>query len=292
MDSKGVSPPNIRELELLAKKNYTIIGSAISCGSFAAVYKAKRNEQTIAVKIIDCELNSEDYRYKFLPRELYVLKKLRHPFITTIYDIFTIGNRLFVFMELAIGDGIDLLKDGPLAERQCKILFKQISLGLQYMHNLGIAHRDLKCENILLYNNKTVAKLTDFGFSRNCFDTKTGKRILVETHCGSAAYVGPEVLEPGSIDAIKADCWSIGVVLYVFLNNRLPFNDKSISRQLRKQKTRQYYFHVVISKECEDLIRKLLNPDITFRYSMKHVLNHKWIKNVRIDALNINSQIN
>ena len=86
MDSKGVSPLNTRELELLAKKNYTIIGSAISCGIFAAVYKAKQNEQTIAVKIIDCELNSEDYRYKFL---LYCCKCFSFELPLNVLNIFS-----------------------------------------------------------------------------------------------------------------------------------------------------------------------------------------------------------
>lgn len=277
-----LAPPTEQEKNLLRKKGYTIEGSALNAGSFAAVYKASLKGQTIAVKVIDCELNSEDYRFKFLPRELYVLKRLKHPFITAIFDIFTINNRIFVFMELAEGDAIDMLKSGPLRESKAQLTFKQIASALEYMHGLGIAHRDLKCENVLLYKKETVAKLTDFGFSRICFDRSTGRRMLTETHCGSAAYVAPEVLQPGPVDAIRADCWSIGVVLFVFVNNRLPFTDKNIARQLRKQKKQEYRFYTQISADCQNLIRSLLNPDIKVRSDMKKVLAHRWIADIKV----------
>ena len=280
--AEKVAPPTSQERNMLKRKGYTIEKSALNSGSFAAVYKASRDGQQIAVKLIDCELNSEDYRYKFLPRELYVLKRLKHKYITTIFDIFTINNRIFVFMELAKGDAIDMLKSGPLKESKAQPMFKQISTALEYMHDLGIAHRDLKCENVLLYKDETVAKLTDFGFSRICFERSTGRRMLTETHCGSAAYVAPEILQPGPVDAIRADCWSMGVVLFVFVNNRLPFTDKNIARQLKKQRNKDYKFYNIISNDCEELIRSLLNPEIKNRLDMKQVLAHKWIANIKV----------
>ena len=278
-----VRPPNDYEKSLLKKKGYTIIEPAISSGSFAAVFRARRNGQKIAAKLIDCELNSDDYRYKFLPRELYVLKKLKHPFITFIYDIFTITNRVFIFMELAAGDALDMLKNGPLSEPKCQLLYKQVCSALHYMHSLGIAHRDLKCENILINESRTVAKITDFGFARKVYDQNTGRKIRTETHCGSAAYVAPEVLLPDiPFDAIRADCWSIGVVLFVLVNNRLPFTDKDIERQYRKQMKKDYTFDRKLSNDCEDVIINLLEPDIKLRYSMTQLLIHPWLIHVKI----------
>ena len=292
MQKGSVKAPNHFERSLLLRKGYKVIDPAVSSGSFASVFRATHKGQMIAVKLIDCELNSDDYRYKFLPRELYVLKKLRHPFIATIYDIFTIGNRLFIFMELADGDAIDMLRDGALPEFKCQVLFKQVCTGLEYIHGLGIAHRDIKCENILLFRNQTVAKLTDFGFARMVYDQPTGIKILTQTHCGSAAYVAPEILEPGPVDAIRADCWSIGVVLFVLVNNRLPFTDKNIERQLRKQKKRQYFFAQELSNNCEDIISNLLEPDLKLRYNMGKVLLHPWLINVRIVVPNNHTIIN
>ena len=281
-----VRPPNEYEKSLLKRKGYTIIEPAISSGSFAAVFRARRNGQKIAVKLIDCGSTSisDNYRYKFLPRELYVLTKLKHPFITLIYDIFTITNRIYIFMELAAGDVIDMLKNGPLTESKCKILYKQVCSALHYMHSLGIAHRDLKCENILINESRTVAKITDFGFARKVYDQNTGRKIMTETHCGSAAYVAPEVLlSEIPFDAIRADCWSIGVVLFVLVNNRLPFSTKSGSRQYRKQMKKEYSFNRPLSRECMDLIANLLEPDIKSRYTMSQVLNHPWLIHVKLE---------
>jgi len=111
--SKVVLPET--ELELLRRKGYTIM-EQLNAGSFSKVCKAKNRENVmIAVKIIDLEKTSLDYRNKFLPRELYTLKKLRHKYIITVYDIFTIRNRIYIFMDLADGgDIMDMLRNGPL----------------------------------------------------------------------------------------------------------------------------------------------------------------------------------
>jgi serine/threonine protein kinase len=77
--------------------------------------------------------------------------------------------------------------------------------------------------------------LADFGFSRTCFDNNTGRRLLSDTYCESAAYVAPEVLKAEPYNAMISDVWSLGVVLFVFLNNRLPFSDSNLKQMLQKQ---------------------------------------------------------
>jgi len=147
------------------------------------------------------------------------------------------------------------------------------------MHSNGIAHRDIKCENVLLNRSQTVAKLTDFGFSRTCFDNKTGKRLLSETYCGSAAYVAPEVLKAQPYNAICSDVWSLGVVLYVMVNNKLPFPfEHDLKSMLKYQCEKKYKFAVPLSDSIKDLIAKQLEPNIQSRINMKQVLQHKWFK--------------
>jgi len=93
-------PPN--DVKLLAIKGFTI-GDALNSGSFACVCKATYKSIPAAVKVIDLEKTSDDYRLKFLPRELYTMKKLNHRYLIKIYDIYVIGNRVLVFMEFADG---------------------------------------------------------------------------------------------------------------------------------------------------------------------------------------------
>ena len=91
------------------------------------------------------------------------------------------------------------------------------------MHTECIAHRDLKLENILLVNDKMI-KVADFGLSNKI---KDGESLL--TSCGSPNYAAPEVIDGTPYDAMQADVWSCGVILYSLLVGTLPFESESIS---------------------------------------------------------------
>lgn len=148
------------------------IGASINSGSYAQVFRATRKGEPCAVKVLNLALiekneQQSDYRLKFLPRELYTLKKLKHPHLVNIYDIYSIAKTwVVIFMELADGgDLLDLLKEKGtwISEFRSRSLFMQFGDALRYMHSLEFAHRDVKCENILLNFDRTVTKLTDFG---------------------------------------------------------------------------------------------------------------------------------
>ena len=267
------------DIDLLKKKGYTI-GQILGKGSFSNVCKADMKGKAVAVKIIDLSKTSEDFRKKFLPRELYMMKKLDHPNIITVHDIFTLKDiRIYIFMDFADGgDILGLIRDGPTTEAIAKPLYRGVADALRYIHEKGFAHRDLKCENILLFNERTVAKIADFGFSRTCFEHTTGERVLSNTYCGSAAYAAPEVLKLKPYNAMISDVWSMGVVLYVMMNRVLPFNDKNVREMVKRQTENKLEFPQKLSDSCKDLISKQLDPDIKTRLTMKQVLEHKWLK--------------
>ena len=270
------------DVDLLSKKGYTV-GDALNSGSFSTVCKADMNGKAVAVKIIDLTKTSQDYKNRFLPRELYVMSKIKHNNIIQIYDIFTLQKvRIYVFMELADGgDFLDLVtKEGAQAEPKAKSLYRGVADAIRYIHEQGLAHRDIKCENILLNKDKTVAKIADFGFSRTCFNNKTGQRRLSDTYCGSAAYAAPEILKVKPYDAMISDVWSMGVVLFVLVCNALPFRDtrNNLKDLLKQQLEKKYKLKENLSDDCKDLIKKHLEPDIKQRITMKQVLEHKWLK--------------
>ncbi|CAG2102155.1 unnamed protein product [Medioppia subpectinata] len=272
---------NARELQSLTTRGLTLETRSISCGSYANVYKAKTaNGESRAVKIIDCTKVSNDYRERFLPRELYALKKLNHRFIATVFETFLVSNRMFMVMELATGgDLLDILKEneGPLENSKSRVMFRQIAEALKYMHSEGIVHRDLKCENVLIFDNKKVAKITDFGFARTVYLHTTGRRLLTETACGTIGYVSPELLGGHPFDAMASDCWSLGVILYVMSTTKLPFNTR---HQRRRQLTKRYKLPERLHNDCKDIIKKLLEPTVSDRPKMDQVLQHKWISQV------------
>ncbi|CAG2101044.1 unnamed protein product [Medioppia subpectinata] len=294
----------------LQEKGYTI-STLLNSGKYGLVCNgsATVNGSTIntAVKIIDLTKTSADYRNKFLPKELYSLDTLKHEFIIKIYDIILITNTVYVFMERADGgDLFDMLKDSAyksgIPEPKAKILYKGIASALQYIHGRGWAHRDLKSENVLLNADKTIAKLTDFGFSTSCFNTQTGEKVLKDTYCGSPFYAAPEVLRAQPYDAFKTDVWSMGVVLYIMVNNKMPFSNALLQKlakldpnsktpiQITKNsisndckdlmlcKTPIQITKNSISNDCKDLMQKQLDINTRTRIDMAHVLSHQWFK--------------
>ena len=101
--------------------------------------------------------------------------------------------------------------------------------------------------------------------------------MLSDTYCGSAAYSAPEVLRSQPYNPLKADCWSLGIVLFVLLNNKLPFIDNDTKKMTKRQADRKYnYKNKFLSAEAREVIAQLLTPDPAQRPSMMEIFAHPW----------------
>uniref|UniRef100_A0A8C6JS28 non-specific serine/threonine protein kinase n=1 Tax=Melopsittacus undulatus TaxID=13146 RepID=A0A8C6JS28_MELUD len=195
---------------VLGKKGYNL-SNTLGQGSYSKVKCAysDRLRCKVAVKIIDKMKTPAEFRLRFLPRELEALKRLQHPSIIKTYEIFeTSAGKVYIVMELGEkGDLLDYIKTtGAMTEDFARMKFQQLASAIQYCHDSNFAHRDLKCENILLDGGLNI-KLTDFGFSKLLSQDENGKLILSNTFCGSAAYAAPEVLQGIPCDPRISDMW-------------------------------------------------------------------------------------
>ncbi|EEB17053.1 cAMP-dependent protein kinase catalytic subunit, putative [Pediculus humanus corporis] len=260
-------------------------------GTYATVYltefledsnKEKSKLNQFACKIMDTQKSPEDFVKKFLPRELKALRELRHPHIIHIHSIFKNDNKYLIFMRYAErGDLLEFtIKYGAIRESQARMWAKQISLALEYLHELQMAHRDLKCENILITNNFN-AKVADFGFSRFLLDDN-GNKVLSETYCGSTSYSPPEILKGIPYNPKASDIWSLGIIIYVMLNKAMPFGDMSVKKlyeeQVKKKWKFKSYISTIISAQVKDLLNNMLEPDPAKRFTVEKVLNSEWIR--------------
>ncbi|VVC91689.1 unnamed protein product [Leptidea sinapis] len=228
---------------------------------FKATHMVDDSRHTVmACKVIDTAQAPRDYLTKFLPRELDVLIRVNHPHIVHVSNIFQRRAKYFIFLRFAEnGDLLDFLtQNGAIPESQCRLWMRQILSGINYIHTLNIAHRDLKCENILITANYNV-KITDFGFARNV--RQRDRDLLSETYCGSLSYAAPEVLKGVPYLPKLADMWSIGIIMYTMLNKALPFNETSVKKLYEKQVTRKWRFRTGVvnqlSSECKQQVTKL-----------------------------------
>ena len=247
------------------------IKEVIGVGGMAYVYKAydSIDDRTVAVKILRDEyLANEEFTRRF-KNESKAIAILSHPNIVKVYDV-SFGERLqYIVMEYI--DGITLKE---YIEQQQDIKWKeavhftvQILRALQHAHDKGIVHRDIKPQNIMLLPDGTI-KVTDFGiarFSRNEIraTSATDKAI------GSVHYISPEQAR-GDITDEKADIYSTGVMLYVMLTGRLPFEaDSAVSvaiMQLQSEPKLPREINPSIPEGLEEITIKAMQKDPAKRY--------------------------
>jgi len=262
------------------------LGRKIGQGSYAMVHLADYVENgkkiTLACKICNRQKTPRNFVEKFFPHEVDILTKIENTHIIQIHSILQRGPKVFIFMRYAEnGDLLEFIKEnGLIPEKQATIWLYQIAAGLKYLHSLHIAHRDLKCENILLSKHWNV-KLTDFGFARYCVD-ENSDILLSNTYCGSAAYAAPEVVEGTPYNPKLADLWSLGVILFIMVNASMPFDDSDLEKLLLDQQNRDWTFrnriNDILSPAFKNVVCGLLEPEPQLRMGLDVVLKHKLLQ--------------
>lgn len=204
--SKSKLPKRLNyDVFALERRGYTF-GRKIGKGSYGCVIKARYEDKSLnqtvelACKYVDKSKAPKDFLQKFFPREIEVLTKVVHPNIIGIHSILQSGSTVFIFMRWAEhGDLLDFIKNyGAIVEAQANLWFFQMVSAIKYIHSLNYAHRDLKCENILISKHMNI-KIADFGFCRKCVNERNEK-IMSETFCGSA---GKQILKDFSTSEIN-----------------------------------------------------------------------------------------
>ena len=254
--------------------NYVYYPKRIGRGSFSKVYKGFdiANGNIVAIKKIDLEMSPS--MINRLKMEIEIMKTLNHQYIVKLYDIFYDEYYAYLIMEYShCGDLSKYLKGRPLKEKYAKKFAIQLSSAMKYLIERNIIHRDIKPQNILVFNKNTI-KLTDLRLARY-FDKST----MVETLCGSPLYMSPEIIKYKKYSH-KADLWSIGVIFYELLTGRPPYNAKTHYELAKKIENNPVFLPKILplSSTCTDLIHNLLQKDSNKRISWENFFNHPWLK--------------
>lgn len=244
-------------------------------GSFGKVKLAvhRVTNQQVALKIIARKkLISRDMAGR-VEREIEYLQLLRHPHIIKLYTVIKTPLEIIMVLEYAGGELFDyIVQNGKMTEDKARRFFQQIICAVEYCHRHKIVHRDLKPENLLLDDNLNV-KIADFGLSNIMTDGN-----FLKTSCGSPNYAAPEVINGKLYAGPEVDVWSCGVILYVLLVGRLPFDDEHIPSLFAKIAKGHYVVPNYMSSGAAGLIKKMLAVNPVHRATIEEIRMDPWFE--------------
>ena len=233
-------------------------------------------KEKVAIKIFDKGKIKNEKEAEYIEREISILKKLNHYNTIKLYNIIQNENFIFLIQEyVPNGELLNFLENPEnmnLTESQLCKIYQQIISGLEYLHEVGIAHRDLKLENILL-NYKKDIKIIDFGLSN---EYNKENEELLQSSCGSPCYAAPEMIKGLQYHGLDTDIWSSGILLYLMLCKSFPFNDKNNSKLYQKILSGKFTLPNYLSNEAKDLICKLLKVNPSERIKLNEIKKHPW----------------
>ena len=187
------------------------------------VFKAQdlELEDVVAIKVLspDLEVDEQELLTRF-KREINLNRKIKHPNVARIHDFGTSGDYPYITMEFVPGRDFRtlILDEGPLPPARALSIIRQITLGTGAAHRLGIIHRDLKSQNVMVEDGGAVAIL-DFGLARG----KKSEGITLDSiMIGTPHYMSPEQALGKPTD-VRSDLYSIGVMAYEALTGKVPF---------------------------------------------------------------------
>jgi len=256
------------------------LGKAIGEGAFGFVRVAQQrlSRELIAVKTFEKVRLRDSSSRRRLENEIRVLQRIRHPYIVRLYEVFESPKRIHLCMEHVSHGTLHrhLTIHKRLPENEVRRLVRQLVGALAYLHQRAIAHRDIKLENVLL-DEKCDVRLIDFGFA-------ILSRGKLRVPCGSPAYTAPEILLAHEYDGQLADVWSLGILIYVMLAGRFPFQGATRAELSRNVLRGSFATPSGLSREPESLLRRVLVLDPHQRYSIEHVRVHPWMQKRSAEA--------
>ena len=255
------------------------ITKEIGCGSTSIVCLVE-NEETFeeyAAKIIPTN-GMNERNIKCIQREISILENINHPNIVKVHDVFEFQEFIVIIMDYCSnGDLLSFALDDKFKNKEdLKNILQVCFQAIEYLHENGIAHGDIKPENVLLDENN-VPKLTDFGYA------KTSLFAGDDMKNGTIFYAAPELFQPGEFNTQKADIWAIGIFLHAITQKSFPFKDGSQKQIIDQICYRDFHPGKNMEPNLEKLFNSCTKVNQKERPTIHEILNSAWFKDNNID---------
>lgn len=256
-------------------KLYDVLGE----GSTSKVKRAQSisTGKYYAMKIIKKSLLEENPMVnKQLKREIKILSRLHHNSIVQLHGIIESKINKYLILDYADGGNLceKLKKAGYFDEDTSRYYFQLLIDAVSYIHSQNTFHRDLKLENLLLDSETGEIKIADFGLSVLAENSTE----MLKTKCGTPCYTAPEIFMSSKYSGQPPDIWSCGVILYMMLTGKYPFEGSTINNLIQKIVKGKVIYTDSMPAGAIDLLKHIFVVDPKKRYTIEHIKRHPWFK--------------
>eukprot|EP00761_Pharyngomonas_kirbyi_P014097 gb/GECH01014127.1/.p1 GENE.gb/GECH01014127.1/~~gb/GECH01014127.1/.p1 ORF type:complete len:517 (+),score=118.59 gb/GECH01014127.1/:1-1551(+) len=272
--------------------NQYMLGEQLGEGAYGKVREAidSKTLRRVAVKIIKMKkLHKIRHGEESIRNEIAIMRKLNHPNVIQLYEVIHQEEfgKMYMVIEFAGGGSlqqlIDSHPDKRLALDQVKSFFCQLINGLEYLHNQGIVHRDIKPDNLMITPDG-VLKISDFGVAQqlNKFDNSD----ILSQGLGSPAFQSPQIAAGiKEFSGFKLDVWATGVTLYLLVTGDFPFGGNTVANLYDNIKAGDFTIPDWIQEPLRSLISGMLEMDENERLSVRDIKEHPWLKDTVCDPV-------
>lgn len=258
-----MTPSDSPPLETIG--NYDLL-EKVGAGSMGTVYRARhwQSKAIVAVKVMHAEVARNPILLKRFEQEFRISSRIDHANVVKVMEFCGTDPKPYLVMEFIDGESmIDLLeRQGKMKEDEAIRLIVQISEGLELAHKLGLIHRDIKPDNIMI-GRDGQAKLLDLGLAKDADSradlTRAGQGL------GTPDFMAPEQFRHAKNASVRCDVYSLGATLYMMVTGRYPFDEddplKAMMRKLKNELTAPRSLVAELSERTDWTIRRAMSAD-------------------------------